>query len=141
MLKKMKSLLVIFVTIFLCGCQAVHQPMEAGHEAPKYSDGLVVIDIDPFYSWGKYPKVRLSGVEAQKFQSIIESSPVIKPPSIPEGVTVSPAPGLSIIEIGEDGYHIMRDCEILTRRVTFENRVKLFNILSRHTNQFIKPKA
>lgn len=132
---------MLVATLACVACQTLRKESEAVETRRQKEITELVIDIDPFYNWGRYPKVRLVGREALQVQSIIERAPDEKMESIPPGMTVSPAPGLSVIEIGEDSYHIMPDCEVPTKRISLVDRLRLFDILSKHTDHFTKPKA
>ena len=138
---KMNRFVIVVTILACCGCQSGQYNPAEGQEHPKRPASGLVVDIDPFYNWGRHPKVRLVGREALQVQSIIESAPEKELAPIPPGMTVSPAPGLSVIEIGDDAYHIMPDCEVLTRKLSIADRLKLFEILSKHTSHFEKPKA
>lgn len=132
----------ILTAVFACySCQRNYQSREEKRELLPPIASELIIDIDPFYNWGRYPKVRLVGPEALQVKEIVEGSREKELEPIPSGMTISPAPGLSVIRIGKEAYHIMPDCAIVGRQLSLSERRKLFAVLSKHTNQFSKPET
>ena len=140
---KMKYIALVALAFACVRCQAIHKdvPGQDGTKSSSRSD-VMIVDIDPFYQWGVHPKIRLQGHEATELRSIIKSAPEeVDLEPIPPEMTISPAPGLCVIEDGDDRYHIMPDCEVVDRRLSLGRRLRLFHILSKHTSHFEKPKA
>jgi hypothetical protein len=138
----MKLIALVALTLACLSCQTIPQDAEGkGSGKSSVKSHEIIVDIDPFYKEGIHPKVRLQGHEAAEVRAIIKSAPEVDLEPIPPGRTISPAPGLSVIEDGDDAYHIMPDCEIVGRRISLEGRMRLFRILSKHTSHFEEPKA
>lgn len=132
---------LVAATLAFVSCETISKKGEqTGGNRSSSKSSEIIVDIDPFYSWGKYPKVRLQGKDAIEIREIINSAPKLDLKQTPTGMTVSPTPGLSVIEDRSDFCHIMSDCEIVGRKLSPKGRLKLFRILSKHTTHFRKPK-
>lgn len=141
-MQKMKCLALLAYALACLGCQTIPQvvALEVGVSSSPGSH-VILVDIDPFYQWGGHSKIKLQGQEATELRAIIKSAPEVEFAPLPRGMTVSPPTGLSVIEDGDDCYHILVDCEIVGRKISLERRLRIFGILSRHTSHFQKPKA
>ena len=137
----MKFLLLIFISLLSASCH--HNPNTndriSSVNTPNES-AEIIVDIDPFYNWGKQTKVRLQGAQAIEVRNILEQSPKTKMPEMPKYITPSPAPGMSVIEDGEEYYHIMPNCEVIGRRLSIDSKLKIYSVLSHHTANFTKPR-